>query len=102
MENRFVEFLIPVTVLSITIDDAREMLQIDDNENTINFLEKHLKQQLDTVDEFCINGILGLKRIISGYIVHDDVIYFAVTVAKELLTMVLDKRFQVEYSNENK
>lgn len=100
MENRFVEFLIPVTVLSITIDVAREMLQIDDNEDTIHSLEKHLQQQLDTVDEFCINGIVGSKRIISGYIIHDDVIYFAVTVAKELLTMVLDKRFKVEYSNE--
>lgn len=100
MENKTKKVLIPVTVVQITIDDAREILGIDENNGTIDELTEQLKhslqQQLDSIDNFknfYVRKVIAFT--IQGYIEHENVIYCAFTILDKVLQNVIDKRFEI-------
>lgn len=90
----------PVTVVQITVDDAREMLGIDKNNGTIDELTEQLKQrlqqQLDSIDNFknfYVRKVIAFT--IRGYIEHENVIYCAFTILDRVLQTFIDKRFEI-------
>lgn len=96
MEKVFV----PVTVVQITVDDAREMLGLDKNNGTIDELTEQLKQslqkQLDSINtfkNFYIRKVITFT--IQGYIEHENVIYCAFTILDKVLQIFIDKRFEI-------
>lgn len=100
MENKTKKVLIPVTVVQITIDDAREILGIDENNGTINELTEQLKhslqQQLDSIDNFknfYVRKVIAFT--IQGYIEHENVIYCAFTILDKVLQTFIDERFEI-------
>ena len=91
---------IPVTVVQITVDDAREMLGIDKNNGTIDELAEQLQhslqQKLDSIDNFknfYIRKVIAFA--IKGYIEHENVIYCAFTILDKVLQIFIDKRFEI-------
>ena len=100
MKNKTKKVLFPVTVVQITIDDAREILGIDENNGTIDELTEQLKrslqQQLDSIDNFknyYVRKVIAFT--IQGYIGHENVIYCAFTILDRVLQTFIDERFEI-------
>ncbi len=94
------KIFVPVTVVQITVDDAREMLGLDKNNGTIDELTEQLKQQLqqqlDSIENF---KNFYVRKVISftipGYIEHENIIYCAFTILDKVLQTFIDERFEI-------
>ena len=105
MENKAVEFLIPWSVVSVPVEDLKEIFDIDNDLDAtlaIRKLEARLQNCMDSFDLIRSEKLWGIKRIVAGYVVHDDTIYFTVTGNGKILQTLLDKRFKLVASNETK
>lgn len=105
MENKAVEFLIPWSVVSVAMEDLKNMFGFDNETDAtlvIRKLDDKLQQTMDSFEFIHLGKLSGVKRLVAGYVVHDHTIYFTVTCDGEKLQQILDKRFKVVATNETK
>ena len=96
MENKELEFLIPWSVVSVAMEDLKNMFGFE-NETDATLVIRKLDEKLQqTMDSF---SFIRLGKL-AGYVVHDHTIYFTVTCDGEEVQKRLDKRFKLVATNE--